>query len=229
MRRALAVVVLALAAACRTLPFPDPELEGDYGKALKQWTRKVALYSGLETRAFVRVVYLSPDFVNAQALEISRMRAEQPEQAAQTLARLREQYRQPSFFAIVYVPDRNANHWNAPDSVWRLALNMGTGERAPDRIQRFDVPFSTEQRALYPYIDEYSVAYLLRFPDPSAPAPGSAARLASQTFAPTEAQLIAAGAPGQMKFHWRLDGGPEPPSVAEPGPTQQPATTPKQP
>jgi len=146
-RRALAVVVVALTAACRTLPFPDPELEGDYGKALKQWTRKVALYSGLETRAFVRVVYLSPDFVNAQALEISRMRAEQPEQAAQTLARLREQYRQPSFFAIVYVPDKNANDWNAPDSVWRLALNMGTGERAPDRIQRFDVPFSTEPQS----------------------------------------------------------------------------------
>ena len=217
MKRALAVLFLALAAACRTLPFPDPDLEGEYGKALKQWTRKVALYAGLETRAFVRVVYLSPEFVNAQALEISRMRAELPEQAAQTLARLREQYRQPSFFAIVYVPDKNANDWNQSDSVWRLALNLGNGERAPDRIQRFDVPFSAEMRALYPYLDEYSVAYLIRFPDPSAPAPGSAARPASQTFTPTEAQLIAAGSPGQMRFHWRLDGGPETPSVGQPG------------
>jgi len=216
-RRALAIGFLALAAACRSLPFPEPDLQGEYGKALKRWTRKVALYAGLETRAFVRIVYLSPEFVEAQALEISHMRAELPDQAAQTLARLREQYRQPSFFAIVYVPDRNANDWNASDSVWRLALNLGNGERAPDRIQRFDVPFSAEMRALYPYLDEYSVAYLIRFPDPSAPAPGSTARPASQTFTPVEAELIAAGASGQMKFHWRLDGGPETPSVAVPG------------
>ena len=223
MRRALAIGFLALAAACRSLPFPEPDLQGEYGKALKRWTRKVALYAGLETRAFVRIVYLSPEFVEAQALEISHMRAELPDQAAQTLARLREQYRQPSFYAIVYVPDRNANDWNASDSVWRLALNLGNGERAPDRMQRFETPFSAEQRALYPYIDEYSVAYLIRFPDPSAPPPGPAARPASQTLAPTLAQFIAAGAPGQMRFYWSLNGGPEPPSVGDPGPAEEPA------
>jgi hypothetical protein len=227
MRRALAVAALVLVAACRTLPFPDPDLEGDYGKALKKWARQVALYSGLETRAFVRVVYLSPDFVNAQAAEISRMRAERPAEAANTLARLREQYRQPSFFAIVYVPDKNANDWNQSDSVWRLALDMGNGERAPDRMQRFDTPFSAELKALYPYLDDYSVAYQIRFPDPSAPAPGAGARPASQTFAPVEATLVAAGAPGQMRFHWRLDGGPETPSSAEPGPPQERPLTPK--
>jgi hypothetical protein len=229
-RRALAFAILALAAACRTLPFPDPELEGEYGKALKQWTRKVALYSGLETRAFVRMVYLSPDFVTAQALEISRMRAELPDKAVETLARMREQYRQPSFFAIVYVPDRTANDWNEPNSVWRLALNMGTGEREPERIQRFDVPFSAELRVLYPYIDEYSVAYLIRFPDPLAPPPSKTlgVRPAAGTFAPTEAQFIAAGALGKMWFHWRLDGGPEPPPGTDPGP-QQSAAAPKKP
>jgi hypothetical protein len=227
-RRWLAFAIVALSTACRTLPFPDPELEGEYGKALKKWTRKVALYSGLETRAFVRVVYLSPDFVNSQAVELSRMRAELPDKAAETLARLREEYRQPSFFAVAYMPDRTANDWNEPNSVWRLALNLGLGEHEPDRVKRYEVPFNAEMRALYPYLDEYSVAYLIRFPDPVMPqSPG--ARPAAERFTPTEAQFIAAGALGKMLFRWRLDGGPETPPSAEPGPEHKPATTPKSP
>jgi len=225
-RRLLAVAVVVLAAACRSLPFPDPDLQGEYGKALKKWTRQVALYSGLETRAFVRVVYLSPDFVSAQAIEISRMRAELPDKAADTLAHLREEYRQPSFFAVVYIPDRTANDWNESGSVWRLALNMGTGERPPDRIQRFEVPFNAELRALYPYLDDYSVAYLIKFTDPVSPVAAASAS-SPQSFTPTEAQLVVAGALGKMQFRWRLDGGPETPPSAETGPEQKPVTTPK--
>ena len=230
MKRTIAFAVLALATACRTLPFPDPDLEGEYGKALKKWTRKVALYSGLETRAFVRVVYLSPDFVTSQALEISRMRAELPDKAAETLAHLRADYRQPSFFAVVYIPDKTANDWNEPTSIWRLALNLGFGEQAPEKVQRFEVPFNAELRALYPYLDEYSTAYLLRFSDPVAPpSTPAAARPAAEQLSPVEVQLVAASALGKMLFRWRLDGGMEEPPSAVPGPEQQPATTPKSP
>ncbi|HUJ26307.1 MAG TPA: hypothetical protein VLW85_09830 [Myxococcales bacterium] len=230
MRRApalFAAAIFASATSCRTLPFPDPQLHGDYGKALKKWTRRVALYAGLETRAFVRVVYLSPEFVEAQARELSRMRAELPDQAAETLSRMREEYRQPSFFVVAFMPDRTANDWDLPNSVWRLALNLGLGERAPDRILRYDTPFNAELRALYPYLDEYSVGYLLRFPEPSPPQLETNATTAQApalqppaSFTPTEAQLIAAGALGKMVFHWRLDGGPEKPSAGVPA--QQP-------
>jgi hypothetical protein len=226
-RRTAASAILALiATACRTLPFPDPDLEGDYGMALKKWTRKVALYSGLETRAFARVVYLTPEFVTAQALEISRMRAELPDKAAETLAKMREEYRQPTFFAVVYTPDKTANDWNEPNSVWRIALNMGLGERAPDKITRFEVPFNAELKVLYPYLDDYSVAYLLRFPDPMKPASTpAAARPAVEQFTPVEAHLTAAGALGKMLFRWRLDGGPELPPEADPAPEPPASTT----
>ena len=50
--------------------------------------------------------------------------------------------------------------------LWRLALNLGMGERAPEKIQRFETPFNAELRALYPYLDDYSIAYLLKFPEP---------------------------------------------------------------
>jgi hypothetical protein len=217
-RRSVAFAMIALATACRSLPFPDPHLEGPYGEELKKWTRTVALYSGLETRAFVRLVYLSPEFVQAQAMELSRMRAELPDQAAVTLARLREDYRQPSFFAIAYFPDKTAADWNEPHSIWRIALNMGLGERPPDRILHWERPFSAEMRALWPYLDEYSTAYLLRFPDPEPPemegTPQPPAN--AEKFKPVEANVVIAGAVGTMRFRWRLDGGLEQPSEGKP-------------
>ena len=225
MRRLLAFAIIALATTCRSLPFPDPELHGEYGKALKKWTRQVALYSGLETRAFVRMVYLSPDFVDSQAKEISRMRAEMPDKAAETAAKLHQEYRQPSFFAVVYTPDKTANDWNEPSSVWRLALNLGLGEYSPDRVTRFDPPFNAELRALYPYLDEYSVGYLIKFTDPVASIQANTPD--AQRFTPTEAQLIVASALGKMLFRWRLDGGAEEQPTAESGPEQKPVTTPK--
>ena len=212
-------LLMVAAGACRTLPFPDPHLEGDYGQSLKRWTRTVALYAGLETRAFVRVVYLTPPMVTAQAQMISKMRAELPDQAAETLARLREEYRQPTFFAITYMPDRTANDWNEPASVWRIALNLGMGERPPDRIVRYERPFNPELRALYPYLDEYSTAYLIRFPEPVPPQAESNTTTAQvppqrpmEGFIPAEAHLVIASALGRMTFNWRLDASPEPPS-----------------
>jgi hypothetical protein len=214
MKRLIAFALLASAVACRSLPFPDPHLEGSYGAALKTWTRTVTIYSGLETRAFVRVVYLSPEFVAAQATLLSTMRAEPPELAAVTLAKLREDYRQPSFFAVTYFPDKTANDWNEPNSIWRIALNLGLGERPPDRILHWERPFNAEMRALYPYLDEYSTAYLLRFPEP-------------EKFTPVDAGLVIAGAIGAMRFHWRLDGGPEEPSEGKAGPHEKPVESPK--
>jgi hypothetical protein len=165
----------------------------------------VALYSGLETRAFVRVVYQSPEFVEAQARELSRIRAELPDQAAATLSQMRDQYRQPSFFVIAFMPDKSANDWNSTSSVWRIALNLGMGEQPPERVERYEPPYNAEMRALYPYLDDYSVAYELRFPPP-----------VQANFTPTDATLIAAGALGKMTFNWRLDNGPEQPSLGQP-------------
>ncbi len=215
-------IIAAASVSCKSLPFPDPHLESDYGQTLKRWTRTVAAYHGLETRAFVRVVYLSPEFVTVQAQELSKMRAELPDQAAETLARLREEYRQPTFFAITYIPDHGANDWNEPESVWRIALNLGEGERRPDRVLRFERPFNAELRALWPYLDEYSTAYLIRFPEPSAPTQETntttaqvPATRAQESFTPSEANLVVAGALARLAFHWRLDGKPEPPSTGE--------------
>ena len=197
--------LVLLLAGCRSLPFPDPHLEGEYGQTLKKWTRSVPLYAGLETRAFVRVVYLSPEFVTAQAKMISMMRAEMPDQAAHTLAHLRDEYRQPTFFAIAYIPDKTANDLNEPNSVWRIALKLGAGEQAPEKIERFERPFNAELRALYPYLDEYSTAYLIRFPAVANASPQRSMEASN----PQEVHLVIAGALGRMTFQWLGGGTPE--------------------
>ena len=120
--RTVGALLVALC-GCRTLPFPEPTLEGEYGRALALWTRRMSLYAGLETRGFCRVVYMSPDFVDAQAKKIAQMRAERPDQAERTREKLRAQTATPTVFAIFYTPDKPSNDWNEKDSVWRIALD----------------------------------------------------------------------------------------------------------
>jgi hypothetical protein len=224
--RTVAVAIVAVTSiSCKTLPFPDPHLEGVYGQNLKKWTRTVALYSGLETRAFVRLTYLSPQFIEVQARQLSEMHAELPDQAAATLQRLRDENGKPTFFAVVYIPDKTANDWQHKDSIWRLALNLGLGEQPPLKVARYEVPFSAELRALYPYLDDYSVAYRIQF-DAPAPPPG-APGAPPVTFTFNEVTTKISSALGHMVFHWRLDGGPEEPSLGVPPGEQEKHQTPK--
>jgi hypothetical protein len=183
-------------AGCKSLPYPDPLLEGDYGNQLARWTRTYVLYEGLETRGFCRVTYLADEFLDAQARKISEMRSESPEEAARTRERLHKDNATPSVFAIFYSPDKQANDWNEKNSVWRIALDLGLGQVQPEKMERFERPFNPEMRALYPYLDEYSVAYQIHFPAVAAQAPGGAA------FTPLAALLLISGAPGRMEFRW---------------------------
>lgn len=193
MRRA-ALAAAILVAGCRMLPFPEPDLEGPYGRQLAKWTRKTTLYAGLETRGFCRVVYLSTEMVDAQAHEISSMRAELPDEAQRTRERLRNDTATPTLFAIFYTPDKISNDWNEKNSIWRIALNLGMGEVEPQKIERLEPPFNAELRHLYPYLDDYSVAYVIHFPAQQPPV--------GLQYTPTEAHLVVAGAPGKMDFTW---------------------------
>lgn len=185
--------------ACKTLPFPEPHLEGEYGRLLHAWTREQALYQGLENRAFAQVIYLSPQLIEAQADLISGLRAEPSPARARTLERLRAEAAAPTFFAILRTPDRNWNDLESRTSVWRVALDDGVGQVEPEKVERLEKPWSAELQKLYPYLDEYAVAYRLRFPAVAAPAAKAAG-----ASAPLVPALVMAGALGQMRFDWSV-------------------------
>jgi hypothetical protein len=196
-------VALALLGACTTLPLPDPKFEGPYGKALARATRKATLYNGLETRAFVRATYLSPEFIAAQAAELSRLRAEPPAEAAQRLARMLDENKMPSFFVAVHTPFKDWNDWQEPTSVWRLAVDAGHGQIDKPKVTRVDRP-DAEILSLYPYLDVYSVGYVLHFTGDPQPAPAQTLAGGVMASALGQVQLLAAGALGVIKLEWAL-------------------------
>jgi hypothetical protein len=191
------LLAAALSLGCRTLPFPVPHLEGQYGEVLRSWTREQAVYQGLETRAFTQVIYLSRPLVDRQAELISGLRAETPPARERTLDRMRRETDTPTFFVVMRTPDRNWNDLDSKTSVWRVAVDFGVGEFEPERVERLERPFSAELQKLYPYLDEYSVAYVVHFPAAAAPAsPGSTtARLPA---------MVIAGVLGTMRFNWTV-------------------------
>lgn len=168
--RAGVLLALALAAGCKSLPFPDPKLEGPYGAMLERHVRSATVYEGLEARAFVRVVWVSPALAEQQARELSARRNETPAEAAARLEAARQGRGRPTFFAIVHTSDFTWNDWHKPDSAWRLAL-AARPELRPERVVRFAKPFHAEQVALYPFLDDQQVGYQIEFPPSDLPGP----------------------------------------------------------
>jgi len=188
---ALGAALLALA-SCARLPVAEPRLEGEYGKLLRQETRRATLYQGLEVRLFVHAVRQTPELVRAQAALLSTARTETPAQTADRLAQLQRDNAAPVFVAVVYTPEASWSDWESKSSVWRLALQgcgagPNGGDVAPTKVERFDVPFSADLIALYPYLDEFSSLYRLTFPAGSSCA---------------EPKLLIAGTLGQVTLSW---------------------------
>lgn len=181
----LAALSLLVLAGCRGLPFPEPPLNDDYGRALKAETRTGSVYNRLETRIFTRLVRLTPGLVEAQCHELSEARGESPAQAADRLARARAEAAAPTFVAVVHTPQAGWNDWQLPDSAWHIALVQGDRQTLPEEVTRRDRPYSPELVTLFPYVDDFAVLYRIRFP---AGAQGDL--------------VLISGVLGQMKFDW---------------------------
>ena len=175
---------------CRGIPYPEPSVEGEYGTALKNATRRASLIEGLETRAFVHLVYVTPELAALQADRLSAFRAEPPAEAAARRDRARAEVAAPTFFAIVFTPERNWNDWESKKSSWRIALDTPAGQSVPVSVQRFERPFGVELAKTYPFVDDFHVAYKLQFPAGVITQPP---------------HLTVAGALGKMEFSWKED------------------------
>ena len=184
----LACAALSGLAACRSIPFAEPKLEGEYGAALKVATREAAVFDNLETRAFVHVIQVTPQLAEAQADKLSALRGEPPSVAAARKAKARDEAAlKPIFFAVVSTPSAQWNDWDQKSSAWRIALGPDY-LRVPVKMERFERPFSVELLALYPYLDDFHTGYRLEFEGKVEATP----------------LLQISGALGKMMFDWSL-------------------------
>jgi hypothetical protein len=170
MRRAV-VIVLALG-ACARVPqvgekppeAPDSKAEGEYKDTLDRYTRHAEIYSGLDTRIFTAATLQSDAFVAARvkrqglfqqippALVETRIEAER-----QRLANVRE------FFIGVHPNDSRFDDFDRRNSIWRLALVSGESEVIPEKIERVGRA-TLDMRSYYPFMGDFWVGYLVRFP-----------------------------------------------------------------
>jgi hypothetical protein len=183
----LCAAALCAVAACRSIPFPEPKLEGPYGAALKAATREAALFDNLETRAFVHVIQITPQLAEAQADQLSALRGEPPTVAVARKTKARDEAQKPLFFAIVSTPYAQWNDWEQKGSAWRIALGPDY-LRVPVKVERFERPFSVELLTLYPYLDDFHTGYRLEFDGKVEAAP----------------QMQISGALGKMMFDWSV-------------------------
>lgn len=186
--RALALCALAFTlGSCRGLPFPEPTLDGPYGQALRRETRTGAQYSHLETRAFVRMVRLTPELVDLAAAMVAERRGEGPALAKARRDAWIAELDAPTFIAVVHTPEASWNDWDSAKSVWTIVMVDGETQAKPEKVTRLEKPFTPEQQALYPYLDDFAQGYRIRFP------PG------------TKGQRIqAAGVLGKLDFDWSV-------------------------
>lgn len=131
-----------------------------YKKILKKWTRHDTVYvvDNLEARLDWNATYLSREFQAAQAEKIAQLR----EDASAVGAGLpRPAY--DEFFIGAYAGSSAWSGFGKDANDWSLVLEVAG--RPPVRPLRFErIPTRQMEKILYPYLDKWDQAYLVRFP-----------------------------------------------------------------
>jgi len=135
----------------------------DYKVVLKTWTRSAKIYQGLDSQMFVTATFHSPEFRRVFALAFPEIYGHGGNITRRELVDLThdiEQYL--TFFVSAYTADRKWNDLAKPDSIWRLSLEGEDGVSvSPTEI--IPVKIDANLQAVYPYIDRFDKAYLVRF------------------------------------------------------------------
>jgi len=143
----------------------DASAERAYQVALSRATARHEVYAGLDTRLFVAATHQSTAFRAARTRRLAAFEGWSGEALQAALGREVADAEQANDFLLgVYVPDRREENLDTPQSAWRVALEFQDGtELRPASIERLGRG-TLRQRALYPYLGDFWVAYRVRFP-----------------------------------------------------------------
>jgi hypothetical protein len=136
----------------------------DYAAVLETWTRDARLYQGFDDKLFVKATYHAPELRRAFAIAFPDIYGHGGEVTRRELVDLSGDVEQShTFFLSVYTPNRKWNDLNKADSIWRIELR-GEGDVAVSPRETIQVKVDANIKAVYPHIDRFEKAYLVRFP-----------------------------------------------------------------
>jgi len=138
----------------------------NYASLLKKWTRheEVFVWENLEARMVWNATYLSGGFRDVRREKIAglyewdsvkRAKAEEEDRA--------EARTYDVFFVAIYAGSSQWPEIGKDDGKWRIVLEA-EGRDPVDAVDFQRIPITQLERTLYPYLDKWSNAYLLRFP-----------------------------------------------------------------
>jgi hypothetical protein len=157
----------------------DSSAEQAYQRVLDQNTARAEIYDGFDTRLFVGTTYQSADFRQQRVRREGLFQSQPDSVVSANLATEQAEAQQfDDFFLGVHLNQPQYDDFDRADSIWRVALVKGGVEVTPSQIQRVGRS-NLNLRAYYPYLDEFWVAYRVRFPKMTGPGPELTLRLSS--------------------------------------------------
>ena len=199
----LAVLLAAAALTGCSKKSVEPEKpRPDYSKVLNAETRSAKIYSGLDAVLFITATYKTMDFREAYVDTYAKGYEVDPSYLAALLERERDENdRYNEIFFAAYTSESRLNDFDKRDSVWRLYLDDSEGNRlTPVSVTKLD-PADPVLRKFFPYFDQWSSGYIVRFPKYSVsgtePIPGPQTKFL---------KLVVTGVMGRGELEWRLNG-----------------------
>lgn len=205
MNRLFAVATLLLAVGCTKYPIvslsapPKPLTADEYDRQLRRWTRYGIVRRDVDTDLMVTATMHSPEFRSAfvaRSLEIYKV---VPEAQPGERARLDKEVDGWWEFHIESTAHKfDVNELTGKRAAWRVTLVVDDEhERLPAEV-RADRLRRTVEPTLYPYADDFTRGWRIRFPttqpDGTATIPDGARTVA----------LRFAGPPGATDLVWQL-------------------------
>lgn len=168
----LACFAWLAAAACGSVPrvgepgpsLPNAAAEKEYQSTLERYSDHAEIYDLFNTRLFTAMTYQSWRFRQARLQRVGLFKELPKEVVERNLAAERVDFdAYHEFFFGVHTASSRFDDFDRRDSIWRIALVTDSGETTPVSIERIGRS-NLSLRAIYPYLDDFWVAYRIRFP-----------------------------------------------------------------